>query len=465
MQGKRYFIRTPKPRTVLRTVVVVAALIGVSLVAWYGLPLTDDKSQITPQRENTPAALTEHDASVPDKTNNTSSSTNEHSRTVPESFTSYTEELDVTDAMLDGFLRILKEEQVPHSDLDTKLREITRQYPELLTRLGQVPSPGPEMLQVKAQARQSIETGDYATAEQLLKEIAEQDNLAVAPAYAALATLQRIRLRYAEAAKYWQKAVALLPESEKQTRASYLNKAGCDLYRLARYNDALPLFEQSLVLSRESKDKPGQGRALNSIAHIYNTQGDYDTALSYLEQSLAISKELDDKGVKEHTLLDISRIYQRRGDYETALRYLEQSLAVCRDMGNRVKEGRILSDIGQVYQALDNNAKALQYYQESLAISREISDWAGESRALTNLSRFFGARGDHGTALRYLEQCLDVAHESGATEEEHALRWNIDMFLKGESDLDQEEQYINQAVEAAEAVGSPKSGEWRGELE
>ena len=81
-------------------------------------------------------------------------------------------------------------------------------------------------------------------------------------------------------------AAALLPEKEKEDRAHYLNDAGYDLYRIDRYSEALPLYEQSLSIRREISDKDGEGATLNKISKIYDARGDDHTTLSDPEQKL-----------------------------------------------------------------------------------------------------------------------------------------------------------------------------------
>ena len=82
----------------------------------------------------------------------------------PEVFAQYAGDLAVTDAALNSFFRILEEQQVPRSELDSKLREIAATHKELLARLETVKSHDPEVVRLKKEARQAIKAGDYAEA-------------------------------------------------------------------------------------------------------------------------------------------------------------------------------------------------------------------------------------------------------------------------------------------------------------
>jgi tetratricopeptide (TPR) repeat protein len=332
----------------------------------------------------------------------------------PEVFAKYVKELGATEQIVEGFFGTLLKEKVPRDQWDSKLREIAANYKELLAHVGDDQA-----------AKQAIERGDYAKAEQLLEDVANQQSMAAAKAHADNARLQRIQLRYAKAAGYWQKAAALLPEDSKKERARYLNEAGYDFKRVSRYSEALPLYKQSLVICREIGDKAGEGTTLNNISQIYHAQGDYTTALKYLEQSLGICREIGDKAGEGTTLTNIGQIYNAQGDYTTALKYLEQSLV----------------------------------------LFREIGDKAGEGATLNNISQIYDANGDYGTALKYLEQSLVIRQEISDRAGEAMTSWNIGLTYEEQGDLARAEQYINRAVQLAEELGHPKLEEWREALE
>jgi tetratricopeptide (TPR) repeat protein len=371
----------------------------------------------------------------------------------PEVFAKYAGELAVTDSALASFFKILEKQKVPRADLDSKLREIAANYKELLARVGDDQA-----------AKQAIERGDYAKAEQLLEDVAKQQSIAAAEAHADNARLQRIQLRYAKAAAYCQKAAALLPEDQKKERAEYLNSAGNDFYRVAKYKEALPLYEQSLVISREIGDKTGEGTMLNNISQIYWTQGDYTTALTYLEQSLRIQQEIGDKAGEGTTLNNISQIYDARGDYAAALAYLEQSLVISREIGEKKQEGATLNNISQIHKARGDSATALTYLEQSLRIQQEIGDKAGEGITLNNIGKTAYAKGDYTTALTYLEQSLVIRREIGDKRGEAVTSWNIGCAYEDRGDLSKAEPYISRAVQLAEEIGYPNKLEWRIEL-
>ena len=251
----------------------------------------------------------------------------------PELFAEYVKKLALTEETVERFFTILEQRQVPRDEWDRKLQEIAAQYKELLQRLEFVQSEDPRVLELKAQARQAIEAGRFDEAETRLKQAEARDlraieqleaaaqkrRLSAAETNADNARLQRIQLRYANAADYWRQAAKLLPEGEKQDRAFYLNEAGYDFDRIARYADALPLYEQSLAIQREIGDKAGEGATLNNLSQIFKARGDYATALTYLEQSMAIRREIGDIAGMCATLFNMGHIHIQNNDVPQAL--------------------------------------------------------------------------------------------------------------------------------------------------
>ena len=138
-------------------------------------------------------------------------------------------QLAVTDSALASFFKIMEEQQVPRSDLDSKLREIAGQYKELLHHWETVQSADP---QVRALKEQAIAAGAYA------------DNRAM--------------------------------------KGATLNNISQIYHARGDYAAALKYLEQSLAITQEIGDKRGEGVILNNIGRLYKKPDDYDTALKYL---------------------------------------------------------------------------------------------------------------------------------------------------------------------------------------
>lgn len=435
-------------------------------------------------------------------------------------------EYGIKDAAFVSFFKILEQESIPCAEWGAKLPEIAFRHKELLLRFEAVQSDDPQVKTLKEQAGQAIENGEYDRADALLNQAKERDRAAVATLKASLAEqqaalemrqlseaascvdqakLQRLQYRYEKSAQYWQEAAVALPEGRKREQAICLVKAGNDFDNIARYAEALSLYERSLSISREISDRNGEAKSLNNIGQIYRAQGDYGKALDYLEQSLPICQEIGDKEVEGATLNNIATLAYAKGDHLNALKYLEQSLLLAKEAKDKEVESGTLNNIGMIHSAQRDYAAALEYYKQALAIRRKIKDKRGESTTLNNISAIYytkksydaaleyleqslaiirqigdrrgegitlnnigkinAAKRDYAAAMKQYEQALAIAKEIGAKAEEAGISYNIGLLYKDQGELAKAELYISRAVELLEQLEHPMLEEYREALE
>ncbi|CAK8721319.1 hypothetical protein GMJAKD_10520 [Candidatus Electrothrix aarhusensis] len=444
----------------------------------------------------------------------------------PETLISYAEEFGVTKSALASFFRILEQEQVPAWELDSKLREIAMRHKELLERFNTISSDAPEVRNLKAQAKDAIEDGRFAEAEDLLAQARERDRLAVArmkeniaeqqtavekrqlseaESCAEQAQLQEMQYRYAKAAEYWQEAASALPEGHKSEQAFCLGKAGYDFELVAHYADALRCDEQALSVGREIGNRKGECKLLNNITVIYQAQGEHDKAIEYLAQSLRICIEVGDKELYASLLRNMVQFYRTKGEYAKALRCLEVSLLLWQEMGNKEGEGVVLHDIGRIHQDVGDDTAALKYYQKAqninqvtkdkrlestcldnigqvyhaqenydaaleyaergLAIMRQIGDQRGEGVTLNNIGRIYETKADDTTALKYYKKSLSIMEEIGDKGTEAIASMNTGWIYQKQGELTKAESYLSRAVKLAEQLERPDLEDWRETLE
>ena len=250
--------------------------------------------------------------------------------------------------------------------------------------------------------------------------------------------------------------IVLAKNIEEESTSTALFNMGKILKLYGQNEEALELYEKSLVIKRKIGNRQGEGAILNSLATIAQTKGNYDTALRYLEQSLAILQQIGDRKGEGTTLNNISQIYYAKSDYDTALRYLEQSLVIRQQIGHREGEGTTLSNISQIYSVKGDYETALRYLEQSLTIQQQIGDREGEGRTLNNISLIYSTKGDYDTALRYLEQSLAIQQQIGDREGEGTTLNNISQIYSAKGDYDTALRYLEQSLAIQQQIGDRK---------
>jgi alanyl-tRNA synthetase len=127
-------------------------------------------------------------------------------------------QLGVTEAALKSFFKILEQKEVPPEDLDSTLRTIAERYKDLQKKLEEVSGEDAAVAELKRQAKEALEAGDFERAEKLLNEASKKDLeaaramqerakqrlLSAAASKAQNGELKYTQLAYAEAAQYYR---------------------------------------------------------------------------------------------------------------------------------------------------------------------------------------------------------------------------------------------------------------------
>ncbi|MDN5941858.1 MAG: hypothetical protein L0H94_08260, partial [Nitrospira sp.] len=149
----------------------------------------------------------------------------------------------ITEAALNQFFNDLGRNKVPPKDLDHELREIAKNYLDLKKKIAALSSEDSEVTALIQQARLAVEDLNFLLAERLFNEASQRDVdaaqhlqqvatvrlISAAAAQAANGDLQMVQLNFVQAQTYYQNALELLPQSDKEHRGQYLNSLGNSL--------------------------------------------------------------------------------------------------------------------------------------------------------------------------------------------------------------------------------------------
>jgi DNA-binding SARP family transcriptional activator/tetratricopeptide (TPR) repeat protein len=142
----------------------------------------------------------------------------------------------------------------------------------------------------------------------------------------ALARLEDLRGRRAEAVDHAERALALFRQAGDQRGAAYsLNAIGYQHARLGNLAAAATTCGQALDLFTSLGEVDGQARTWDSLAYVQHQQGRYEQAITSYQQARALLNRLGD-GYGEATVLDrLGDIHEAAGDHEAACDTWQQS--------------------------------------------------------------------------------------------------------------------------------------------
>jgi len=370
-----------------------------------------------------------------------------HYNILPDTFAKYAADLGVTDNALTNFFKILAQAKVDRADLDSKLREIAESYKKLLENFKLLDSSDdPVVRELLQQAQQAISgedahgqpvTIDFAQAERLLQQAFEQEQhgiaqleeieekaraarekkrLSAAEIMAQRGELANTQAHYRESARYYQKAVELLPDGHEEKKALYLNNAGYEFHQAGEYERALPLFEQALQIRREvlGLQHTDTASSLHNLAALYYSQGEYDKALPLYEQALQIRKQV--LGLQHPdtalSLNNLAFLYYSQGEYDKALPLLEQALQINKQvLGLQHPDtATSLSSLAGFYDSQGEYDKALPLLEQALQIRKQVLGLQHPryAESLNNLASLYYSQGEYDKALPLYEQAVEI---------------------------------------------------------
>jgi class 3 adenylate cyclase/tetratricopeptide (TPR) repeat protein len=256
---------------------------------------------------------------------------------------------------------------------------------------------------------------------------------------------------FREAIAAGERALALLPEGEKATRADLLRLVGSSQMYLGNYGTARDKLNAGLALAREAGDGKTAARALNGMAYLAFQQGDFADMRARAKEALALARAAADQAAEALALL---RLGVAARDPAVKTRFYEESLALSRTVGHKQGTAACLTTLGEVARSEGDYAGAKHYYEESLAINRELGDRAVMTFNLFNLGEVAAAQNDHAAAARYHQEGLAIAQDIG-------FRWiaagclaALGHTAAATGDLERARRCLRQALSEGMAIGS-----------
>jgi predicted ATPase/DNA-binding CsgD family transcriptional regulator/DNA-binding XRE family transcriptional regulator len=151
------------------------------------------------------------------------------------------------------------------------------------------------------------------------------------------------------------------------------------------YENALPLFQESLEIYTQLNDKKGMGRRLGDLGWSAMRTGDYQLAQIHLEKNLALAQESEDKTGLNWAYSGLGEVAVRLREYTRASDLLEKGLALSRERGDKWQEATILGSLGWVALRLRNYDTLRKLLSESLSLRMDIGDKGGIAWCLEKL--------------------------------------------------------------------------------
>lgn len=265
---------------------------------------------------------------------------------------------------------------------------------------------------------------------------------------------------------YYQKALEVLeadPGKEEELLLNLYHKEARIFSRLSKYKEGKELAQNSLILSRELKNRKLEGEFHRWLGDFNLRLVEHQESLSHFAEAIKIARETESKKLQSMALADSGNVYYEKGDYDKALQNYHQALDLNSEVKDLRNEATWLGNIAIIYDSKGNYDSALKYYQKALDISRSVGDKNGLARHLLNMAILHIYKTEFDTALDQFEQVLKIVQEIGDRRVEGIVLGNIGSVYCDKKEYDLSIRYYRRALEMARKLGDRRfEGVWLG---
>ena len=204
-----------------------------------------------------------------------------------------------------------------------------------------------------------------------------------------------------------------LKNKQVQLAQAYITRGNIYL-RQGFMNEALISFQNSLDISRMTKNNQLKADATNSIGLVYEKQHQFQRALDMYNQSLTIEENRNNpKGIAIASS-NIGNIWFYQGDFTKAKGWYKKSILIKEKLHQEGTIAGTLTNLGLIYEGLGNLDSARFYHYQSLQLQEKNEDQQGIAITANNLGTILRKQGKADQSIQHYEKSLRVARAIGA---------------------------------------------------
>jgi len=163
-----------------------------------------------------------------------------------------------------------------------------------------------------------------------------------------------------------------------------------------KYEDAVPLFEEALTISRRQRGVSTEVQVLYSMSCHALTNSDLGTAVESSRRALELVEGMDDVRAVGFVSSHAARVAAMTGDGVTAVRFAERALAIFREVGEAIGSSGAIAGLAEAYVASGRHVEAIRLVEEALPIYQNAGAVQHIDRMLNSLALAKEAVGSSG---------------------------------------------------------------------
>jgi signal transduction histidine kinase/tetratricopeptide (TPR) repeat protein len=184
----------------------------------------------------------------------------------------------------------------------------------------------------------------------------------------------------------------------------------------AKYDKALEVNFQTLLMREEDKDEAEISVSLNNIGLVYFKLKNYEKALDYYDRALNLKRKVNDRSFLDRLLVNIGLCYNQLKNFTNAHKYFQLAFKECGDNCNEQTRIEGNFGLGVSYYGKQEFTKAKEYFNLSYSIAKKNNNTRFEAENLIYLAHIFVRQNDNVAAIKALVECEQIAIKWGYNE-------------------------------------------------
>jgi two-component system, NarL family, sensor kinase len=217
--------------------------------------------------------------------------------------------------------------------------------------------------------------------------------------------------------------------------------------------EAKNYYIQANKLSEKLKYTMGILKYYSNYTAVLNIQARFDSALVLTKQALLLANKF---GNEERMIIaqqNLSATYSYLQDYETALQYLLPSVAYFEKTNNDARLSLVYDNLGVIYRETKQYDKALEYHHKALAIAKKSGASYDIANVLSNLGNAYASSKKYDTAIAIMQEGLAIAKKENYENIVSNVTSNIGGVLIKQGRYDSLNYYCTEGLRLAEKLG------------
>jgi tetratricopeptide (TPR) repeat protein len=255
-------------------------------------------------------------------------------------------------------------------------------------------------------------------------------------------------------------------------RAEVVFLVGVVRYHESSIGEAIVLFDQALVLTEGSEERPDRLRSdiFHWRSRAHRRHRDWVAAEEDIDRALELAEACGDTRSVADALFQASLVAQRQGRWALARTHAERSRLLFEELGDRATAARLLNNLAGLNHLLGSPDRSIALLEEAFAIFVDLDLAVDAGYVCSSLAEIRLDLGDAALAETQARKALDLLDErADHLQELGTAELALGRSLAAQGRLDEAEGWIARAEATSEQASSMshRSSAWlaRGDVE